>query len=45
MPRLPTVRSMIDERTLRLHHLAELAAHTASRTSTFQLNSLKEIQP
>lgn len=40
-----TARDMIDELTLRLRPFAGLAAHTAGRTSTLQLNSLKEIRP
>jgi hypothetical protein len=39
------VRRTIDELTMRLRPFAELAAHTAGRISTFQLTSLKEIQP
>jgi hypothetical protein len=35
---------MIDELMVRLRPFAEAAAHTAGRTSTFQLDSLKEIQ-
>ncbi len=39
------VRDMIDELMVRLRPFAEHAAHTADRNSTFQRNSLKEIQP
>lgn len=43
--RLQAYRRTLDELMLRLRPFAELACHTAGRTSTFQLNSLKEIQP
>jgi hypothetical protein len=39
------VRYTIDEQVLRLRPFAELAAHRAGRASTFQLNTLKVIQP
>lgn len=43
--RLQAYRRTLDELMLRLRPFAELASHTAGRTSTFQHNSLKEIQP
>ncbi len=43
--RLRAYRRTLDELMLRLRPFVELASHTAGRTSTFQLNSPKEIQP
>ena len=41
--RLDAYRRSLDQLMWRLRPFAELAAHTAGRTSTFQLNPLKEI--